>query len=693
MKLLLAAFLGLFAAPALAADTITLESLLKEMTDREVIARFPDPAYTCKQFSSYDRRSTTPDDPKTWFANGDVNNYLRTEEVKGADGKTHKEWVMADMDGPGAVVRIWSANPAGTLRIYLDNAETPVIEAPMDALLGGKWKVGAPLSQECSKGWNLYLPIPYAKHCKITSDKDGFYYHVNYRTYEAGARVESLSAAKLADVSAWEPASKRLVEPRPIPPQAFASQTASGKNGLQPGATDELMYLYGDAMGPAPSISPLGELHGAVDQVSFYLERPATEQDLRSIVVTAEFDGEDTIWVPLTDFFGLGVASGAEFQDWYRCTSKAAFRCNWIMPFRRSAHLRVTNLGANPVYIAGAASVGQWQWDSRSMHFHANWHYEFPIHAYGARGTKDWNYIEAQGKGVYVGDTLAVMNPVKEWWGEGDEKIYVDGEKFPSHFGTGTEDYYGYAWCWPVAFQHPFHAQPRVDGNGKDNWGHTTVTRVRSLDAIPFTKSLKFDMEIWHWRECDEAYAATTYWYALPGATSNIKPDPESAAKPIPQPPPRPAAFRIKDAIECETMDISAKTENLPAIGQDMETFGRGKWSGESQLWVQGAQRGDFIELKFPAPGPRRVILYASKSWDYGIIQFSINGKKAGEPRDLCSGQVNKCIPTGPIDLGVFEPGPDGKMTLRAEVVGSNVNSTGTKCFFGLDCVVLQAAQ
>ena len=92
------------------------------------------------------------------------------------------------------------------------------------------------------------------------------------------------------------------------------------------------------------------------------------------------------------------------------------------------------------------------------MHFHANWHYEYPIHAYGARGTKDWNYIEAQGKGVYVGDNLAVMNPVKEWWGEGDEKIYVDGEKFPSHFGTGTEDYYGYAWCWPVAFQHPFHA-------------------------------------------------------------------------------------------------------------------------------------------------------------------------------------------------------------------------------------------
>lgn len=689
MKLAALSALLFTLAPALG-QTITLDSLLNEMTDREAIARFPDPAYTCKQFSSYDRRSTTPDDPNTWFANGDVNNYVRTEDVKGSDGKTHKEWVMADMDGPGAIVRIWSANPAGNLRIYLDNAEVPVIEAPMDALLGGKWKVGAPLSQECSKGWNLYLPIPYAKHCKITSDKDGFYYQVNYRTYEASARVDTLTPANLADAGLWAAASKKLVEPRPIAPQpfkrnSFVRDSASGNNGLEPGATEELVYLYGDAMGPAPKLSA-----GEVNQVSLYLERPATERDLRSIILTAEFDDERTIWVPLSDFFGLGVSAGAEFQDWYRCTNQEALCCSWIMPFQKSAHLKVTNLGSNAVFILGTAAIAQRSWDARSMHFHANWHFEYPIHAYGGRGTKDWNYIEAQGKGVYVGDTLAVMNPVKEWWGEGDEKIYVDGEKFPSHFGTGTEDYYGYAWCWPVAFQHPFHAQPRVDGNGKDNWGHTTVTRVRSLDAIPFTKSLRFDMEIWHWRECDEAYAATTYWYALPGATSNIKPDPEDAAKPIPQPPPRPPAFKIANAIECETMEILAKSENITVGPQDMESFGRGRWSGEAQLWVQANQPGDFVELRFSADGPRKVTLYATKSWDYGEVQFSINGKGAGKPIDLCTGQEDKCIPSGPIELGVFEP-KNGKLTLRAQVVGANPKSQGTRSFFGLDCVVLSA--
>ena len=106
---------------------------------------------------------------------------------------------MMDAAGPGAVVRIWSANPAGTLRIYLDKAEEPVIEAPMTDLLGGGFPgLPKPLAGERSKGWNLYFPIPYARHCKITSDAGDFYYHVNYRTYPEGAGVESFTADDLS---------------------------------------------------------------------------------------------------------------------------------------------------------------------------------------------------------------------------------------------------------------------------------------------------------------------------------------------------------------------------------------------------------------------------------------------------------------------------------------------------------------
>ncbi len=685
MSTTLASFLTLAlstSAVAAAGPPITLESLLTEMTDRDAIARFPDPAYTCRQFSSYDRASKTADDPKTWFANGDANQYLRVEEVAGADGKARKEWVMADMDGPGAVVRVWSANPKGTMRVYLDGGTAAVIEAPMADALGGKWKVGPPLSQEVSRGWNLYLPIPYAKHCKITSDQDGFYYQVNYRTYPAGTEVVSLKPSLDRPGEAIAEAQKRLVES----PSARIAADRLAYAALAPGHT---MTLIDEADGP-----------GTISGLTLAVRSANRDAALRATVITAEFDGEQAVWTPVSDFFSSGVGVNAFTDRFARVNDDGVMQSFWWMPFQKKARLGLTNLASEPVEVGAVVTKRKTEgsWTSRSMHFHASWHFEYPIHAYGGRGTKDWNYLEATGKGVYVGDSLAVMNPVGDWWGEGDEKIYVDSETFPSHFGTGTEDYYGYAWSSNVPFQHPFHAQPRCDGLAHRNtWGNTTVTRVRCLDAIPFTRSLKFDMEIWHWKECEEAYAATTYCYALPGATSNRQPQPEDAARPIPQPPPLPPPpppFKIEGAIECEGLTVTAQTPGITVGPQDMSEFDGRAWSGDSHLWVQARKPGDFVELSVPTGAgpegktPVKVTLYATKSWDYGIVKFSVNGKEAGKPIDLFSGERGKCLPSGPIELGVFTP-VGGKLTLRAEVAGGNERALGTRSFVGLDCVVL----
>ncbi|HBO45056.1 MAG TPA: DUF2961 domain-containing protein, partial [Planctomycetaceae bacterium] len=91
---------GVMQTVATAAD-VSLSSLLDEMTDRAALARFPDPAYTVKQFSSYDPASTAPDKPG-WFANNDTSFFVREETN---DGRT--EWVMMDAEGPGAIVRWW----------------------------------------------------------------------------------------------------------------------------------------------------------------------------------------------------------------------------------------------------------------------------------------------------------------------------------------------------------------------------------------------------------------------------------------------------------------------------------------------------------------------------------------------------------------------------------------------------------
>src|SRR5262249_15664528 len=123
----------------------------------------------------------------------------------------------------------------------------------------------------------------------------------------------------------------------------------------------------------------------------------------------------------------------------------------------------------------------------------------------------------------FVGTHLHFINPVKGWWGEGDEKIFVDGEKFPSTFGTGSEDYFGYAWGNPQRFEHAYHNQPHVDGPG--TYGNVSNNRWHLFDDIPFTTHFKFDMENWNWAENQKVTrAAISYWYARPGGKDFFKP-------------------------------------------------------------------------------------------------------------------------------------------------------------------------
>lgn len=669
MNRLIFAATGLAIAVVASAEdkVITLESLLNEITDYEAVARWPDPPYTCKQASSYDRASKTPDDPKGWFANNDWSQFIRSEDHQG-----RREWVMLDTDGPGAIVRFWTGGkPAtGTIRFYLDGAAEPALAGQMQDLFTGKGIVPTPLAIENPKqAGNLYLPIPYAKHCKITYDEADSKkperanpqrcYNIEYRTYASGTKVQTFSM----DVfEKQKPAISRLWG-------EFWGDSVVTRN--------DLLSLVSTNLEPGKVLQESIPGPAAVYILGMELDAANLTAALRSTVLIIECDGEQTVWCPVGDFFGTRVGFNA-YGDRRRAVEQGGrMTSGWVMPFQKSCRIAVKNYGKQTVRISkNNAMYGKWEWDARSMHFHANWRQQFPI---PTRPYSDWNYITTNGQGVYVGDTLSVLNPVKDWWGEGDEKIWMDGEPFPSHIGTGTEDYYGYAWGDTRLFQGPFASQVRCDGPG--NQGHTVVTRTRSLDAIPFTKSLKFDMEVWHWKDCNVGYAVTTYWYARPGATHNRPPMPEEATREIPA---LPAPFKIAGATECETMQVVAKSEGLPVETQ-AHALTTGDWSVDSQLFVRGRKVGDFIELRIPAPAKRKLTLYATKSWDYGILRLSINGQPAGKDYDAYNATA---IPSGPIDLGVFEP-KDGQFILRVEVVGANPASNETKSYFGLDAVTL----
>jgi len=647
---------------------ITFESLLDEMLDRDAVARLPEPAYTCRQFSSYDRRSVSPEDARTWFANRDWSHFLREENNHG-----RKEWVMMDAAGPGCVVRIWSGGPKpkGALRFYLNGSERPVIEGPTDALIGGKALVGPPLSAVRARGLNLHLPIPYAKRCKITYDGPSFWqtkngadriwFNINYRTYAPDTRVKSFTRAGF---DAAKDHVERVQRALLAPSERIAAPTSE-------------LRVPPRMLKSGKSLQRTQDGAGAVRKLSIQIKAKDLATALRGTVLIIEFDGEQTVWCPVGDFFGSGVGLNP-FKGWWRTVEKSGrMTCYWPMPYQKSCAIKLENLGKDDVEVALRAAFGPWAWDDRSMHFHATWRQQFPL---ATQPRSDWNYVEVAGKGAFVGDTLAVMNPVRTWWGEGDEKIYVDGEKFPSHFGTGTEDYYGYAWGNTTLFEAPFHAQPRVDGPG--NLGHTTVTRSRCLDAIPFNKSFRLDMEVWHWRACRVAYAATTYWYARPGARSNRAPAPAEATRQIPGPP---EPLRVKGALEGERLKILAKTGGIT----ELQKIARYKWSGDCQLWWRDGKPGDKLVLAVPVKkaGRYRLVANLTKAFDYGIMQFYLDGEKLGDPIDLYNPKV---VTTGPKILGTRDL-TAGEHKLRVEIAGANARAK-KRYMLGLDYVKLEAA-
>ena len=439
-------------ASGCATPRVTTQTLLVQMTDLQSLAEYPNPPFICRQFSSYDRKSTTPDDQTTegWFANYDCGQYLRVEENNG-----RQEYVMMDTDGPGAIVRIWSANPKGTLRIYLDQMDQPVIEAPMTELLGGEFAgIPKPIAGERSRGWNCYLPMPYASHCKITSDEGGFYYHVNYRTFAPGTHVTTFNGSDLDQLAGQIAATAELLaQPRQAgvePAGLLDQQDWSRTTTLPPGETMNWEYQ--------------GKGAGALVGLRVRVHADDMEPALRSLLLTITFDGEETVACPLGDFFGAapGVCTYESLP--MGVTAEGGFWSHWVMPFAESALISIRNTGDRQVKLDFLAAGREYKWTDRSMHFHAKWRGQFDL---PTRPMMDWNYLDARGQGVFVGAAFSIANPVKDWWGEGDEKIYVDGESFPSHFGTGTEDYYGYAWCCNERFTHAYHNQPRCDGPGQ----------------------------------------------------------------------------------------------------------------------------------------------------------------------------------------------------------------------------------
>lgn len=661
---------------------VNLESLLQEMQDREALARFPDPAYRQLQASSYNRASVARDEPG-WFADSDGVSWIREEEV---DGRT--EYVIMEHEGPGCVTKLWTPffyyafdeRTGPDIHIYLDGAVEPVIDANFIGLLRGEDFAPEPFAAPTARAGNLYLPIPFAESCKITLTDKAFYHLVNYRAYSPGTQVETFTLdACLTALGQLGFVGGELFDPTPLP----GSYKTNLFSDLPPG--DSLVL---DWLGPRRAIR---HLFVEVDP----LEVEEDPSILRTTILRMTFDGVETVWCPLGDFFGSANALNP-MSTWTRdATADGVMTCRWIMPYRESAVVAIENVGARSVDVKFGVTVDPWRWDDRSMHFHARWR---PDDVLQGNEFQDWNFVDIQGKGVFVGDAWTVLNRTRGWWGEGDEKIYVDGAwdaGFPTHFGTGTEDYYG--WAGGVnptrddVFHHPYLANVLVGTTEESNTrGFNICTRVRALDAIPFTERLVFDMEASPGTGQRNAwdllgYSAVTFWYARPGATSNRPPQPDAARQPImsladldrrSQEIRDAKVRRVPGLIEFESLTPSDMTPELRVAPQrPAEVFRPAQWSGEEHMFIVAKEPGDFVEFTLTELfSPQRLRLHVTKSFDFGIMSIEVNGATIVERLDLFHEDPIVEV----LDLGVLAP-LDNAFVLRFTLVGRNPRARGAR--------------
>ena len=645
---------------------LSYPDLVKRLTDLEHLATLPEPGETTSQWSSYDRKSRF--DSATgkyvlWDANGDGDGIIRKEGDQS---------VFAEMQGPGCIWRIWSATPkGGHVRIYLDGATEPAVDLPFEGYFNGK---NEPFTRPLlvhttsANGFNNYTPIPYQKSCKIVADKDwGQYYQFVYTTFPQGTKVPTFSRKLTpADQATLDEANRQLSNSGPRDTKQGVSG-GKGKIGANGGMTADKLD------GP-----------GAITMIRAKVDLPASPADrdvLRELVLQIRWDGEasPSVWVPLGDFFG--TAPGANPYRAFPCglTQDGWWYANWFMPFGKSAEIKILNEGKEERSVEYQIYREPLQGDaSKLARFHAKWHRDQFLPTEPERQI-DWTMLKTTGRGRFVGVMLHIWSPRGGWWGEGDEKFFVDGEKFPSTFGTGSEDYFGYAWSSATLFFHPLHNQTFNSGNCK---GHISVNRFHIADQIPFQKSFEGAIEKYYPNSKPTLYASTVYWYLEPGGSDPYKAVPlAERANYYAQP----VARKTPGVIEGEAMRILSKTGGNPQE-QDLTGFGD-QWSGDAHMWWIDAKPGDKLTLALPIAkaGKYKVTAQFTKAKDYGIVQLYLNDTRIGDPVDLYNPDV---VPSGPRDLGTHDFAV-GDQKLTVEILGANEKAVKSY-MVGLDYLKLE---
>jgi hypothetical protein len=240
-------------------------------------------------------------------------------------------------------------------------------------------------------------------------------------------------------------------------------------------------------------------------------------------------EAEPSIECPLGDFFACGWGRYCQIASLPVCVNPgSAFNSYWQMPFRKKARITIENLDDNPMTIYFQINYTLTDVPEDAAYFHAQFRRENPLKTKGLYTILDG----VQGLGQYVGTYLAWGVHSTGWWGEGEIKFYMDGDKeFPTICGTGTEDYFCGSYDFEirgpdgkgryVEFSSPYTGLPqaiRPDGL-YDSQTRFGLYRWHIMDPIRFEQDLKVTIQALGWQSggrylpLQDDIASVAFWY------------------------------------------------------------------------------------------------------------------------------------------------------------------------------------
>ncbi len=331
---------------------------------------------------------------------------------------------------------------------------------------------------------------------------------------------------------------------RSISPENFTGE--KGKGGMATEGTGK--QCAGD-LGQGWKISPSVRIPAGQTFTLAEIDGPGAIQQMwmtptghwRFAILRIYWDDQEqpSVECPLGDFFACGWGKYAQVSSLAVCVNPgSAFNCYWEMPFRKKCRMTVTNIDVDDMVIYYQINYTLTEVPEDAAYFHAQFRRVNPLPYKEVYTIVDG----VKGRGHYVGTYMCWGVNNNGWWGEGEIKFYLDGDrKFPTICGTGTEDYfcgsYNFEAQDPKRYQEfttPYAGMPQVirpDGlyNSQQRFG---LYRWHIMDPVRFEEDLRVTIQALSWRQkgrflpLQDDLASVAYWYqTLPTAEFPVLPE------------------------------------------------------------------------------------------------------------------------------------------------------------------------